>query len=387
MRLRPGPNTPVANFKNIKEILLSKDLSRDSELDWTNDGLRFLDGTDMATDSVVFQSWPRTGNSMLRRYLEDVTGIFTGADGNIFTSVGLQTMGLVGEETTSDTNLVWITKTHWPLDSVNKGVFRAQKMIKIVRNPLDTILSQCHGMWTYSHSVTPVEQYDKDVPQSWETAVQRFSEGMADDFNITIKSPTSVANQIPSFVVRYEDLRKDPVPIIKDTFRFLLDVESIEGTVLEKRINEKCGVAGGPKALYKAKPSGTGLNRNAHMYSAKQIENLKVQLKDFLYHFGYASHPSEKNETAFFDFPEQEKADLAQFKHFEAQNKKMLASIGQPRHFSIIVRESSTSEKMAYFMLGIAICIIFRVIGTPSAGMLLALLAIGAACTYTTLGK
>ena len=124
---------------------------------------------------------------MLRRFLEDVTGIFTGADGNIFASVALQTMGLVGEETTSDTNLVWITKTHYPLDSVNKGVFRAQKMIKIVRNPLDTILSQCNGMWSYSHSVSPEQELHKDVPEAWDTAINNFSEGMSDDFDMTIK--------------------------------------------------------------------------------------------------------------------------------------------------------------------------------------------------------
>jgi len=89
LRMRPGPKTKVANFEEIKDILLSTDLSRDSELDWTNDGLRFLDGADMSKNSVVFQSWPRSGNSMLRRYIETVTGIFTGADGDIFTSISL----------------------------------------------------------------------------------------------------------------------------------------------------------------------------------------------------------------------------------------------------------------------------------------------------------
>merc|ERR1712226_776254 len=40
LRLRPGPDTPVVSFKNIKEILLSHDISRDAELDWTSDGLQ-----------------------------------------------------------------------------------------------------------------------------------------------------------------------------------------------------------------------------------------------------------------------------------------------------------------------------------------------------------
>jgi len=67
-------------------------------------------------------------------------------------------------------------------------------------------------------------------------------------------------------------LRSDPVPILKDLFKFLFDVESIEGTVLEKRINEKCGSKTQPKSIYKAKAGGFGLNRNKHMYNENQMK-------------------------------------------------------------------------------------------------------------------
>ena len=44
-RIRPGPDTPTVNFNWLKELLLSKDLSRDAELDWVSaNNLRFLDG-------------------------------------------------------------------------------------------------------------------------------------------------------------------------------------------------------------------------------------------------------------------------------------------------------------------------------------------------------
>ncbi len=47
-RIRPGPETPRVNFVNLKELLLSKDLSRNEELSWINaKSLRFLDGQDM----------------------------------------------------------------------------------------------------------------------------------------------------------------------------------------------------------------------------------------------------------------------------------------------------------------------------------------------------
>ena len=40
------------------------------------------------------------------------------------------------------------------------------------------------------------------------------------------------AKQIPTYIVRYEDLLTDPEPILDELFRFLLDVDSIEGTVV-----------------------------------------------------------------------------------------------------------------------------------------------------------
>ena len=46
--VRPGPLTVTTNFAQLKELLLSKDLSRNSELDWVSTKhLRFLDGTDI----------------------------------------------------------------------------------------------------------------------------------------------------------------------------------------------------------------------------------------------------------------------------------------------------------------------------------------------------
>ena len=46
LKLYPGKDTPTVNLKNLKELLLSKDLSRNAELDWVDSGeFRFLDGS------------------------------------------------------------------------------------------------------------------------------------------------------------------------------------------------------------------------------------------------------------------------------------------------------------------------------------------------------
>jgi len=61
---------------------------------------------------------PRTGNSFLRRILELITGVYTGSDMQIkLTLQGVFAGRLAGEETVSHDNLVWVTKTHWPMES------------------------------------------------------------------------------------------------------------------------------------------------------------------------------------------------------------------------------------------------------------------------------
>ena len=68
-------------------------------------------------------------------------------------------MGFLGEETVADTNLIWITKTHYPLwcpGDVFK--FHSQKQIVIVRNPIDVLPSMAMmGMAGNSNSLVPKE--------------------------------------------------------------------------------------------------------------------------------------------------------------------------------------------------------------------------------------
>ena len=47
-----------------------------------------------------------------------------------------------------------------------------------------------------------------------------------------------MASEIPTYFLRYEDLKTNPRPVLEDMYCFLLDVPSIAGTVVEKRIAE-----------------------------------------------------------------------------------------------------------------------------------------------------
>ena len=100
--LSPKNDAPVVNFNQLKELLLSKDLSRIGELEWiASEPARFLDNSiDMTGNKVALTSYPRSGNSFLRKLLEDVTGITTGGEQK--RDLQLQCAGLMGEGHSAD---------------------------------------------------------------------------------------------------------------------------------------------------------------------------------------------------------------------------------------------------------------------------------------------
>jgi len=88
---------------------------------------------------VIFASYPRSGNTFLRKYLEEITGIATGSDMTTEMTMCIQLDGFKGEEIWDDT--VWIAKSHYPFPTPNIVPFEANKIICVVRNPLDTMCS------------------------------------------------------------------------------------------------------------------------------------------------------------------------------------------------------------------------------------------------------
>ena len=75
----------------------------------------------------------------------------------------LQMMGFLGEGHSGDDS-VWVTKTHHPWDFVLTYPFNADKMIYLMRNPIDSIPSLMHLVNTNSHSIVPTEDIEKEFP-------------------------------------------------------------------------------------------------------------------------------------------------------------------------------------------------------------------------------
>lgn len=75
--------TPVSNFDLIKDLLLSTDMDRYTELE--NLKLSFLDGNvnlAVGAHQVAIQSFVGAGNDLLGRLIEKITRIYCGADSN-----------------------------------------------------------------------------------------------------------------------------------------------------------------------------------------------------------------------------------------------------------------------------------------------------------------
>jgi len=104
-----------------------------------------------------------------------------------------------------------------------------------MRNPIDVLPSQALMVMTMSHALVPKEKLHEDFPEFWADWVRYQTDKMA-RFHEHIMNVTS--QQIPTFVIRYEDLRTDPVETLKELFEFLFEEPDLSGTVCEARIKE-----------------------------------------------------------------------------------------------------------------------------------------------------
>ena len=102
--------------------------------------------------------------------------------------------------------------------------------------------------------------------------------------------------------MRYEDLKLNPKPVLSDLFCFMLDVPSIAGTVVERRISEVTKAGFSNMTAYRLKSTASSLNRNVHMYTTAQMDYMKTELADMIRFWQYdGSNNSGGVQTDFFD--------------------------------------------------------------------------------------
>ena len=134
----------------------------------------------MTGNMTVLQSFPHAGATYLRCYLEAITGILTGSDSDIEDSFDLAMMGMLGEDTVCESKKVWINSTHYPYmqPSARSRTYNAQKMICMVRNPLDVIALNAYFHILRGHDIAPEQSIDKEYPEFWEEFVIATAKNM-----------------------------------------------------------------------------------------------------------------------------------------------------------------------------------------------------------------
>ena len=144
---------PVVSFKDLKTGLLQKFDPTQIETS-SKPSLKFLNLNEneaIDQDTTIMVSFPRSGNTLLRAYLEKIMGLTSGSDCDITKKLNkdLMMMGLAGEGLVD--KRVMIVKTHYP-ERYGKTKFYAERAILLVRNPIDSITSLFNMVCTGSHN-------------------------------------------------------------------------------------------------------------------------------------------------------------------------------------------------------------------------------------------
>lgn len=104
----------------------------------------------------------------------------------------------------------WIIKTHSPWISVMQQPFKCNKMLLIVRNPLDTIVSLLH-LWNTGNHVGKVPfDCEKEYPEYWDWWVKDTTAHIKNWFKIVMLD--TKLRRVPGLFIRFEDLVNDPKP-------------------------------------------------------------------------------------------------------------------------------------------------------------------------------
>jgi hypothetical protein len=106
-----------------------------------------------------------------------------------------------------------------------------------------------------------------------------------------------------------------PQTVLLELFCFLLEVPSLTGTVVEKRIADYCAKGNTSAVIYKLKAPGTrNLSRNVSMFSEEEMEILKTICREYLYFFNYTDHPEGKADpdTTFFTYDRETQHDAVE---------------------------------------------------------------------------
>jgi hypothetical protein len=226
---------------------------------------RLLDGQKIPKgQKIAFNTWPRSGNTLLRRCLEQVTGISTGSNMPLTMTSMQHAMGMLGEEIVDER--CWIIKTHHPVPIPFSCQYFSNKIIMIVRNPIDTFPSMFNLASSASHSATMPFEYHEESPEQWDKIVKFISDFHSKYFDVTLND-TLKNEKNPIYFMRFEDLLADKQKEIEGVFKFILDLDDLEGTNAQRRIIASTQKTVDTGKVYALKKTTGVKNANVYKYT------------------------------------------------------------------------------------------------------------------------
>lgn len=322
----PSVKGETRNIEQILTMLKSKDASlyeaqKESLFDGT---FRFLDKTPLKSQ-VAFLSFPRSGNSLMRRVLEQSFGVATGSTGSLGSGTYLQINGLKGQNIADDR--CWIVKSHHPSVQPGTLTFKSEKVLCIVRNPLDVIVSFATLCNTMSHSAELEFEFHTAYPEWWNWWVHYMTDQIDQYFSILYKD--CIEDGInPIHTIRFEDLLDDTTAELTSMMKFCLEMEDLTGTNMERRIQAIKEMGSKATNTYKLKEHSKNkeFNKKRHMFNDEQFEYVKTKLARWNWYYGFVKH--EGNErTGYFEYENPTAEQLASYKGFRAHNEQAIKDV------------------------------------------------------------
>jgi hypothetical protein len=159
-----------------------------------------------------------------------------------------------------------VVKAHHPANQPHVAEFQSRKIICCVRNPVDLIVSFANLVNTMSHSIEFSSNFIENYPNWWDWWVRTCAENHA-KYIATLLQHHATEKRNPIYFLRYEDLILNQEEELTELFKFLLDLESLHGTNIERRIKEVVNAGQEQNRLYKLKQSTGKLHFQAKNYT------------------------------------------------------------------------------------------------------------------------
>ena len=112
-------------------------------------------------------------------------------------------------------------------------------MIVVARDPTELIkeLADDKNLFGSQDKLKLVGSYNSNFSDWWERWVTNQTLNIVHGHQHIMNT---VSVSMPTYFLRFEDIIANPSPFLKDIFKMAFSVSSLQGTILERRIEEVC---------------------------------------------------------------------------------------------------------------------------------------------------